>query len=90
MGSHKTVNLTEVQMKSNLPPATGRGPACFPAAAEGNFILSIQYSYDTSHKRNPVSVLIILKLSGSESYPALEGGVGKKLISLSQQRKPRI
>lgn len=59
-------------------------------AAGGNFILSIQYSYDTSHKRNPVSVLIILKLSGSESYPGLEGGVGKKLISLSQQRKPRI
>lgn len=59
-------------------------------AAEGNFILSILYSYDTSHKRNPASALIILKLSGSESYPGLEGGVGKELISLSQQRKPQI
>ncbi|KAF2975431.1 hypothetical protein EK904_001997 [Melospiza melodia maxima] len=31
--------------------------------------------YDTSHKRNPASALIILKLPGSESYPGLEGGV---------------
>lgn len=33
MGSHRAVDLIEVQMKSNLPPATGRSPACFPAAA---------------------------------------------------------